>query len=233
MSDARLVPVEKLRAVCDPASLSFECTEDVEPLTDFVGQDRAVRSLEFGLGLQRAGYNIFVTGLTGTGRTAAILEYIRRQVEKRRESGNHAIHDWCYVHNFDDPDRPNAIAMMPGAGRRFRDAMNQLLETIRSNLSRIFTSEEYDRQRRQLIEGGGERAQQQMRAAQQEAEAAGFALGFSPTGANLLPLKDGRPMAPEEFGALSSAERATIHEGESALSKMVNEVGERLRAIER
>jgi Cdc6-like AAA superfamily ATPase len=109
MSDARLVPVGygRLR----PGSLGFECTEDVAPLTDFVGQNRAVRSLEFGLGMQRAGYNIFVTGLTGTGRTAAILEYIRRQVEKRRESGNHVIHDWCYVHNFDDPDRPNAIAM--------------------------------------------------------------------------------------------------------------------------
>jgi hypothetical protein len=111
--------------------------------------------------------------------------------------------------------------------------MNQLLETIRSNLSRIFTSEEYDRQRRQLIEAGGERAQQQMHEAQREAEAAGFALGFSPAGANVLPLKDGRPMTPEEFGALSAAERATVHEGESALNKMVNEVGERLRAIER
>jgi lon-related putative ATP-dependent protease len=233
VSDDRLVPLERLRAVCDPASLNFECTDEVAPLGDFVGQDRATRALEFGLGLQRPGYNIFVTGLTGTGRTSAILEYIRRQVEERKTAENHSVRDWCYVYNFDDPDRPNAIAMEPGTGKRFRDAMNELLDTIRSNLARVFTSEEYERQRRLLIEGGGERGQAEMREAQQQAAAAGFSLSFLPSGVNLLPMKDGRSMTPEEFSALSPEERSKVQEGESALGKLVNDVGERLRAIER
>jgi predicted ATP-dependent protease len=228
-----LVPPERLRAVCDPGSLSFECTEDVVPLTDFVGQDRAVRALEFGLGLQRPGYNIFVTGLTGTGRTTAILDYIGRQVKARKEKGNHAVHDWCYVYNFLDADRPNAIAMAPGTGRRFQEAMVALLESIRANLVRIFTSEEYERQRRALVERGGERAQEQMHKAQQDAEAAGFALNFSPTGVNLAPIKDGRPMTAEEFAALPAAGQQEIQQKERALGELVNQVGEQLRAIER
>jgi len=222
-----------LRAIFDPASLGFDCTDDIAPLTDFVGQDRAVRALEFGLGLQKRGYNIFVTGLTGTGRTTAILEYIRRQVESRKAAGNHTVRDWCYVHNFDDPDRPNAIAMTAGTGRRFRDAMNSLLDTIKSNLARIFTSEEYERQKREVMEGGNERAQVQMRGAQEQAEAAGFVLSFQASGFNIVPLKDGRPMTPEEFGALSAGDKAKIQDGEKALGQVMNEVGERMRAIER
>ncbi len=229
----RPVPLEKLRAVCDAAALPFECTADVAPLTDFIGQDRAVRALQFGLGLQRPGYNIFVTGMTGTGRATAILDYIKRQVEQRKEAGNHVVNDWCYVYNFDDPDRPNAIPLPPGVGRHLRDELEVLLTAIRSNLSRIFTSEEYERQRRMIVERGQASAQEQMDAAQRQAEAAGFSLNFFPTGINLLPLKDGRVMTPEEFAALSLEERQGIGERERALGQMLAEVTEHLRAIER
>ena len=66
-----------------------------------------MRSLEFGLGLRKPGYNVFVTGMTGTGKAGAILEYVRREVGKL--SGQAELRDWCYVFNFDEPDRPNAL----------------------------------------------------------------------------------------------------------------------------
>lgn len=109
------VPPEELRLEHDPSTFSFECTDELTPLSEFVGQDRAVRSLQFGLGLAKPGYNIFVTGLTGTGKATAILEYIQRTVEQRRQAGELALpSDWCYVYNFDDPDQPNALRLAPG-----------------------------------------------------------------------------------------------------------------------
>jgi lon-related putative ATP-dependent protease len=229
----RLAP-EDLRLTADPAAFQFECTEELTPLTELIGQDRALRSLQFGLGLQKPGYNIFVTGLTGTGKATAILEYVRRAVEEKKAAGAVAPpKDWCYVYNFEDPDRPNAISLPPGLGRRLRDDLNELLDTVKTNIVRAFSSEEYERQKREIFEEGQKAAQALMERAQKEAERAGFLLRFLPTGVTLVPIVDGKPMTPQQFNALSPEERRIIQEREAAIADSVNEVAERLRAIER
>jgi len=229
----RLAP-EDLRLTADPAGFQFECTEELTPLTELIGQDRALRSLQFGLGLQKPGYNIFVTGLTGTGKATAILEYVRRAVEEKKAAGAVAPpKDWCYVYNFEDPDRPNAISLPPGLGRRLRDDLNELLDTVKTNIVRAFSSEEYERQKREIFEEGQKAAQALMERAQKEAERAGFLLRFLPTGVTLVPIVDGKPMTPQQFNALSPEEQRIIQEREAAIADSVNEVAERLRAIER
>ena len=233
MAEPRGRPVtpERLRASFDPATLTFECTDELVPLAEFVGQDRAIRSLEFGLGLHQPGYNIFVTGLTGTGKATAILDYIRRQVAEHPDARE--VRDWLYVYNFDDPDQPNAIGLPKGVGRRLRDALDQLLTLIRGNISQAFSSDEYDRQRRALLEQGQTQAQALMEQAQRSAQSAGFLLNFTPAGPTVLPLKDGRPMTPEEFAALSVDDRHALGERERPVDELVAEIGERLRAVER
>ena len=127
-ADKLRLPPEELRLQHDPASFTFDCTDELVPLSEFVGQDRAVRSLQFGLELEKPGYNIFVTGLTGTGKATAILEYIQRTVERRRQADALPLpDDWCYVYNFDEPDRPDALRLPPGVGRRLRDFSTKML----------------------------------------------------------------------------------------------------------
>ncbi len=228
------VSPEELRLEQDPGAFQFECTEDLIPLTEFVGQDRALRSLQFGLGVNKPGYNIFVTGLTGTGKATAILEYIRRAVEEQRKAGETTSPtDWCYVFNFGDPDRPNAISLPAGTGKKLRQDLDDLLVTVKSNVVRTFSSDEYERQRREIFEEGQRAAQTLMEQAQKAAEEAGFVLRFLPTGVTLVPLIDGKPMTPQQFAALSPEERRSISEREQPIAASVNEVGERLRVIER
>src|SRR3990170_5460252 len=179
--DKLRVPPQQLRLEHDPATFHFECTDELTPLTEFVGQDRALRSLQFGLGLEKPGYNIFVTGLTGTGKATAILEYIQRAVEERRQAGELALpDDWCYVYNFDDPDRPDALRLPLGMARKLRDQLEELLAAARASVSRAFASEEYERQRREILEGGQQEAQRLMEEAQRDAGQQGFLLRFSP-----------------------------------------------------
>jgi len=228
------VPLESLRRRQDPAEFRFECTDELEPLTELIGQDRALRSLQFGLGIEKPGYNIFVTGLTGTGKATAVLEYIKRTVEDQKKAGAARIpDDWCYVYNFNDPDRPNAIRLPAGKARLLQDHLEELLEMVRTNLSRAFASDEYDRQRRSILELGQAEAQAVMDSAQQEAEAAGFLLTFSPMGVSLVPMRGDKPMTPEEFAALSPEQKAQVQANQQAISKRVSEVGRRLRQIER
>jgi lon-related putative ATP-dependent protease len=228
------VPPEELRLEHDPATFRFECTDELTPLSEFVGQDRAVRSLQFGLGLARPGYNIFVTGLTGTGKATAILEYIQRTVEQRRQAGELTPPpDWCYVYNFDDPDQPNALRLAPGVGRQLRDQLEELLGAVRSSVSRAFASEDYEHQRRDILEEGQQEAQRMMERAQKEAEKGGFLLRFSPVGVAVMPLVDGKPITAEQFAALDSAQQTEIEGRQKLIMEAVAEAGERLRAIEK
>ena len=209
--DRLLVPAERLRHEHDPAGFAFECTEDLVPLTEFIGQDRALRALAFGLGVDKAGYNIFVTGLTGTGKATALLEYIRRAVQEKQQAGAlNQPDDWCYVYNFDEPDRPLAIQLPAGTGRQLQRHLEELLSSARTNLALVFTSDQYDRMRRAIIERGQAEGQPLMDAAQKQAEQAGFVLSFWQGGVNLVPMVQGRPMKPEEYAALSPDARREI-----------------------
>ncbi len=228
------VPPSQLRLQVDPSRFRFGRTDEVAPLEEFIGQDRAIQALEFGLSIDRPGYNIFVSGLKGTGRTSAIREYVQRAIARQREEGRARVpDDWCYVYNFREPDRPRALRLPPGEGRRLRQTMEELLEGVRAAIKRAFTSEDYEHRRRDLMEAGQREAQRLMEAAQQEAQRAGFMLRFSPLGVAVVPVVGGRALSPEEVASLDPVLRRAMEERQRQVTEMVNEVGERLRALER
>ena len=229
----RRVSVEQLRREQDANVFEFDCTDELVPLTEFIGQDRALRSLQFGLGVEKPGYNIFVTGLTGTGKATAILEHIQRAVEEKRTADHERLpSDWCYVHNFDDPDRPRALRLPPGAAEKFRTQLEELLFSVRTNLTRAFASDEYGQRRRLVLEKGQEEAQPLIEEAEKQAEDAGFQLRFTPTGVNLIPTTDGKPMTPEEFTALDASHRREIEERQQPITEKIEQVREKLRSTE-
>ncbi len=228
-AEGRRLPPDALRAAFDEADLQFDCTDELTPLAEFIGQDRAIRSLQFGLGLHKPGYNIFVTGLSGTGKTTAILDYVRRHAETLKEDA----HDWVYVYNFEDPDSPSAIALPAGLGRALRDDCEHLLNTVRSTIVQVFQSDEYERQRREILEQGQRQAQALIDEARSRAEAAGFFFRVQPSGVQMIPLKDGRPMTPEEFHALPAEEQRRLSRKDEPIHQLVNETGERVRGVER
>jgi predicted ATP-dependent protease len=232
--DKLRVTPEELRLTADPAIFEFECTDELTPLTEFVGQDRALRALQFGLGMGKPGYNIFVTGLTGTGKATAIMEHIKRTVEEKRKSGELGKpDDWCYVHNFEEPDCPNAIRLPAGAGKVLRTQMEDLLVAVKGSVNRALTSEDYDQRRKELLEAGQQEAKRLMEEAQEEAEKAGFLLRFSPTGVGLAPISEGKPLTSEEFAELDTETRKEIESRQAKVTESVAAVAEQLRSIER
>src|SRR5512134_2009227 len=104
------VPAEQLNWHCDLSFLPFTCTAEMTPLEDFIGQERAIRAIEFGLGVNKPGFNIFVTGLTGTGKTSIIRAFLKKMTSTKVAVADPGeLADWCYVYNFAEPDRPRAI----------------------------------------------------------------------------------------------------------------------------
>ena len=182
--------MERLQWACGAQELDFHCTDDLLPLEGFVGQNQAIKAIEFALGLNRPGYNLFVTGMSGTGKASAIKQYVQRSVDERlARSEGFSLYDWCYLHNFIDPDRPIALQLPPNRGREFRRQMQELLEAVRDVVPATFSGESYTGQRKQLEERGRSRHQEAIRQLESQATAAGFAVEFGPNGVNLFPVR--------------------------------------------
>ena len=226
---------DKLRRRCDPAQFEFESTAALSPTEGFIGQERAIRAIEFGLAIDRPGYNIFVTGLTGTGRVSVVRSYLQSIVEKRGAAalGLPTVSDWCYVYNAADPDRPRALQMPAGGGRKFRTDMDDLVVGLRAELARTLGSEEYRTQRKAVVDEGQERQRQLFSGLEREAARTGFVLQMSQVGVSLVPVATGRPMTPEEYTALDADTRTKIDARRAPLWDRVQATFEQARLIDR
>ena len=229
------VSAEKLTWYCDLSFLPFTCTAEMTPLEDFIGQDRAMRAIEFGLGVNKPGFNIFVTGLTGTGKTSIIKAFLKKVTNQRiaPETDSSAPEDWCYIYNFADPDRPQALKIRRGWGKILKADMEQLIQNLQREAKRMFESDEFARQRQAMIEELQHKQQEMMETVMEEANKSSFMLRMTPSGIVLLPMKDGKPMEEADYLALPAAEKKLMEEKRSEIEKKVDEALREGKKLER
>ncbi len=227
------VPVERLRWQCDPAVFDFDCTKELAPLREFIGQDRAIRAIQFGLSMDHDGYNVFVAGLTGTGKTSLVKSYVERLVAKQRVGDGFHPDDWAYVHNFSDPDRPNAISMPQGTCRGFRDKVAELRDRLKEELAKAFSSEDYKNTRKKLMEESHAVEQEILEGMGENARRQGFVLEMTQLGPVLIPSVEGRPMTKDEFMALDEQVRKDLESRRSAVLGELQTTLEKLQELQR
>lgn len=224
------IPPEKLKKVCSYGEeLSF-CTSslDVPPLGGVIGQDRAVRSMQFGLSMDAPGYNIFVSGQPGTGKTTYV-----QTVVSETAAGLPKPEDWCYVYNFSDKDNPSAISLPAGQGRVFQKDMDALIAELRASIPKVFESRDYEKQKAALISSYEEHMQKRFEILEQEAEKINFSVEQTPGKVVLAPVKDGKPLSDEEFGKLPPEERKQIEEKSHSFEMKLDEALHESKMLER
>jgi predicted ATP-dependent protease len=212
----------------------FECTKDLAPLREFLGQDRAIRAIDFGLSIAHAGYNIYVAGITGTGKTSMVKTYIKKLVEERRAGeNNYNPDDWCYLYNFTDPDRPQILNLPQGRGKVFRDHTSNLLVRLSEELAKAFTSEEYNTQRKRVTEESQAEQQQLFQEIQEESQRQGFLLEMTSVGPVIAPVIDGKQLSQAEYMALDESLRKEIEEKRTELMKSIQNTFEKVQDLGR
>jgi lon-related putative ATP-dependent protease len=219
---------EALRRRADPAQLGFESTAQLEPAVEIIGQPRAVEAVGFGVSITSPGYNIFALGPSRTGRTTTVMRYLEREA-----AGRPVPDDWCYVNNFAEPHRPRALRLPPGKGGQLRKDMDNLIEELTSEIPRAFESEDYARQKEQI---GRELAEERQKAFSQLdrfAAERGFAIVRTPSGIGIVPLREGKPLSPEEFSALDKATREHLEDESQAVQAALNATLRVVRRLER
>jgi lon-related putative ATP-dependent protease len=224
---ARALPVDELRAVCTE-DVGCGSTQELAPLEGIVGQDRALKALEFGLGIEDPRFNIYVAGESGTGRSTAVSEFLGQIALKKPVPS-----DWCYVHNFKDSYQPRAIRVAPGQGIRLAREVAAVVEAARKEIPRVFESEQYTRLMEQTLHTHTHRREQIVGAINAKASQDGFAIEATPVGLVVIPLIKGRPMTDQEYAALTADVRQRIDANREQLESQLLEVTREIRKIER
>ena len=209
----------QLRRRIDPARLGADSTADLEPVAQLIGQERAVEAVRFGMAIRRQGYNLFVLGPPGLGKHTLVRGFLETEAATAPRAS-----EWCYVHNFEQPDRPKALELPPGRGSKLRDAMRKLAEEALAALTATFESEEFRARLEELGEQFGERERKAFQELGEEAQQQGIALVHTPAGFAFAPLRDGAVINPDEYEKLPEDERKRI-------SEKIEQLQERLQRI--
>ena len=223
----RELTAEQVRRRCDPGLFNCESTHDLNPLDGIIGQERALSALNFGLNILKQGFNIYVSGPSGTGRTTTIKSYLEAKATEKDVPP-----DWCYVHNFKDAYCPRALKVPPGTGQRLQRDVSHLVESARRSLAQAFTSKEYGERREEITSEYGKKREAVFNALSRKAEENGFLLQNTPVGLVFLPASDGKPMSEEDYNMLSAEEKEAMRKKQEELSRELKEQITNLRGDE-
>ncbi|HVK37127.1 MAG TPA: ATP-binding protein [Candidatus Kapabacteria bacterium] len=187
------LPARMLRWYVDPSQLDFPSTAFVAPLEGIIGQDRALESLKLGAQIYSPGYNIFVSGLSGTGRTTTIKNIL----EKIHSDGG-LLRDYAYVHNFCNTDQPRLLRLPKGRAAKLSDAIDQAITYLRTQIPKMFEDETFRAGRTKIVDDFQEKERRMLEEFEERLKPEGFALGQRKTSSDvvqpeILPLVNGKP----------------------------------------
>lgn len=228
MTISQELPIGKLRFTCDEKVFNFATTETVPPLEVMIGQERAVKAVEFGLFTKNPGYNIFISGLVGTGK----ITYAEASV-KKVAAQQEAPTDWCYVNNLETPGQPIALALPSGMGYVFKQDMQELVEDLKTDIPKVFSSEDYEQAKAGLVKQYQEQRSVMVDEFTQYAESQGISPQWSSTGFVGMPMVGGKAVGPEDFQKLDKEQRDAIEKNMLAVHEKGMDVVRRIQLLER
>lgn len=197
----------ELRKICDPGIFKFKNTSELKPLDEVIGQQRAVQAIEFGLNMKDRSYNIFVTGLAGTGKSTIVRDLVTKHAKKRPTPD-----EWCLVNNFKDEFRPNALAVSPGKAVRFSKKMNKVVEDLKKDLPKALESEAYLKKLSKIKTVYSEESSDIFHHLEEYSAQRDLQIEQSEGEYQIVPVVNGSQLTPEEYANLTDDQKLAIEE---------------------
>ena len=188
------VPIKSLRKEVDLSKFKFKSTEEITPLQTVIGQNRAVRAIDFGLTIDDPSYNIFVTGFRGTGRTTIVRDLLDKIAASRSKP-----EDWVFVYNFENPDEPKAISLPSKKAKSLITKFERLINKIKSSLKTAFESEDYAERKNEIMDQGQQKKRDRFAKIEDEAKKVNIQIKGSSAGFQTIPMLDDKPMDDQYF----------------------------------
>ena len=195
----------ELNYFCDEKSFKFNTTKDVAPSREIIGQGKTAKSLEFGLNIEAKGYNIYLSGSTGTGKTSYVREFLKKKAKRKS-----VPKDWCYVYNFENQNQPLAISLPAGLGKVFVNDMEDLIKTISTEIPKAFDNNDYENEKNRILQEFQDKRAVLIEKLNVAAEKQGFKVKTTPNGIYFLPIVNGEAISEEDFNELEDIEKNKI-----------------------
>ena len=219
---------EDLKFKCSLEDLDFKTTEDIEPLGGIIGQDRAVTSIEFGLKMKHKGYNIYISGVSGIGRTNYAKSLIKKNIKF-----NNNLKDWVYVNNFRNNNEPISLSFKAGLGKEFKSDIDEIIEKLKFEIPKIFNSKEYENHNKLLMTELENNINTIVDELNEFAKPKGFKFQITERGLISVPIKDdGKPLEESELGNLTTSEIIDLRERGLKLNKESKEYIDKIKSCE-
>jgi lon-related putative ATP-dependent protease len=235
----KAVGLEKLRWRLDPAALPFETTENLEPLKDILGQDRGVEAFKFGMGIDKQGYNVFVTGTANTGRLATV----RKLLEDISKKDGRVPEDLCYVNNFKSPEAPILLRLKAGMGRRFKKDVRDFVDSLKKEVPQLFESQDYLNRKKEVMQEYERKGKSFFKDLDKKVREEGFALVDIQMGQikrpEVMPLVDGNPVHIDQLegmvekGRFPKEEFEVLKEKQAKLREEIDQIFLELRDLQK
>lgn len=223
-----ILSTDQLMHRIDESKFEFETTEQLPELTSIVGQERGTTVMKFGLNVHQEGYNLYVSGLAGTGKTS-FTESIVGEFAKEKTT----LFDWCYVHNFEDVYKPKVIQLPAGLGRKFQQDMKQLIENLQKEIPQAFSEENYQKEKTEILRSFKEERAKTYEKINEVALEYGFFIRQTGSGMMTIPIIDGEPMSEEKYRTLNPEQLKEIDEKSNKLQEKIVDATNQLRKVEK
>ena len=217
-----------LKMTCDTNLFDFETTKDVESITTGIGQDRGIKALEFGIQVNVKGYNIYLEGPSGVGKTMYTKNYLN-SISKKKKVPN----DWCYVYNFENPNVPTAITLPAGQGKEFKESMEGFIKEIKKDIKKTFNADDFEKEKTLIKQEFEEKRTIILDKLNQDALKYNFQVKTAQNGIYMMPIVDGKVIKEEEFDKLDEKIKNQFEEKSNIVQDLIMNAIEQIQEIER
>lgn len=218
---------KQLKLTYDPNTFKFDTTEDLEPIKAGIGQDRGIKALEFGLNVDINGYNLYLEGPSGVGKTMYTKNYLD-QISKKKK----VPQDWCYIYNFVNPNEPVALSLPAGQGKEFRDTMDKFIKNIQRDIKNTFNNDDFEKEKILLKQEYEDKKNNLMNKLNENSEKYGFRVKSSDNGIYMMPILNGKTIEEEEFNKLDDKTKQEYEDKSSIVQQSIMEAITEIKSIQ-
>ena len=217
-----------LKMTCTPDVFKFETTADIESIYDGIGQERGIKALEFGLQVNVKGYNLYIEGPSGVGKTMYTKNYLNKIAKTKKVPS-----DWCYIYNFENPNEPIAVELPAGQGKEFKEAMDGFIKEIRKDIRKTFNNDDFEKEKALIKQEFEAKRSELLDKLNQDASKYNFQVKTAQNGIYMMPVVDGRAIEEEEFEKLDEEIKQEYEEKSLLVQEQIMAVIGQIKEIER
>ena len=219
---------KELKNVCNPNMFNFETTADITDNDLVYGQERGIKALEFGLSINAKGYNLYLEGPSGVGKTMYTQRYVKELATKKKTPD-----DWCYLYNFDDPNEPIAVSLSAGTGKEFKEAMDSFIKDIRKYLKITFSNEDFEKEKSQIRQGYDEKKDKLMANLNKQCLKYGFQVKSAQNGIYMMPILNGKAIEEDEFEKLDEETKKDFEDKSNIVQEYIVQAIGQIKLIDK